>query len=192
MVRRSMLATLVLAALLTVVGGAPAARGGTPAHAQACSVAYPDFCIAPSPDVNCPDLLPAVNFTALPPDPQGLDADNDEIACEDPSRPRFTTSTTSVSTIPSSTTSTTVSAAGSGSPGLSSANSGAGSDASGTGTAAMGGAGGTGTSGGGSGSTGIRAPGGSRGSGTTSGGGSGGSTAPAAMATTGRTLALTG
>lgn len=190
MVRRSIFAALLVAGVLTVIGGS-SSPAGSPAVAQACSTAYPDFCIPPAPDVNCPDLLPAVNFTALPPDPHGLDSDNDQIACEDASRPRFTTSTTSVSTIPTTTISTGP-PSGSGSSGLSSANSGAGSDASAAGTGAGGGAGLAGGAGGGSGSAGTGGSGGSGGSGGTGGSGAAASTAPGATASAARVLALTG
>lgn len=93
MLRRAILLAALLAAALTFIGGSPA----TPAAAQAgCSAAYPDFCIPPSPDVNCPDAVIAgrVNFTALAPDPHNLDTDRDGIACEDSTRPRFATTTT--------------------------------------------------------------------------------------------------
>lgn len=97
-------AALVSAATFTLTG----AGGSTtpPALGQNCSAAYPDFCIPPTPDVNCPDLLPRVNFTALAPDPHGLDADNDGIACENSSQPRYPTTTTMLG--PTSTTSVTL------------------------------------------------------------------------------------
>jgi len=42
-------------------------------------------CIAPyPPDLDCDDVLPLVNFRAVPPDEHGLDRDNDGIACEWP------------------------------------------------------------------------------------------------------------
>ncbi len=111
MVRRSMLAVVVMAAALTFVGGTPVGDG--PALAQACSPAYPDFCIPPPPpDINCtdPEIGGRVNFTALPPDPHDLDGnDNDGLACEDPTRPRFTTTTVPpVQPAPSTTTVQTV------------------------------------------------------------------------------------
>jgi uncharacterized protein YkwD len=47
-----------------------------------CDHAYPDFCIpSPPPDLDCADFTER-NFTALPPDPHGLDPDGDGIACE--------------------------------------------------------------------------------------------------------------
>ena len=50
-----------------------------------CDPAYPTVCIPPPPpDLNCPELVPLVNFQVLPPDPHRLDADKDGIGCEDP------------------------------------------------------------------------------------------------------------
>ena len=50
-----------------------------------CDPAYPTVCIPPPPpDLDCPELVPLVNFQVLPPDPHRLDADNDGIGCEDP------------------------------------------------------------------------------------------------------------
>lgn len=50
-----------------------------------CDPSYPTICLpSPPPDLNCPDLLPLVNFQVLPPDPHGLDADRDGIGCESP------------------------------------------------------------------------------------------------------------
>jgi limonene-1,2-epoxide hydrolase len=50
--------------------------------AGTCDPAYPDVCIPPPPpDLDCPDI-DARQFTVLPPDPHGLDADNDGIGCE--------------------------------------------------------------------------------------------------------------
>jgi hypothetical protein len=52
--------------------------------AQACDLAYPDFCIPPVAevgDLDCPDLSFA-NFTVLDPDPHGFDTDLDGIGCE--------------------------------------------------------------------------------------------------------------
>lgn len=46
-----------------------------------CTPEYPDFCIPPAGDYNCPDFSQK-NFTALRPDPYRLDADADGIACE--------------------------------------------------------------------------------------------------------------
>jgi hypothetical protein len=54
--------------------------GGRPA--DACEPAYPDFCIPPPPpDLDCPDVGTR-EFTVLPPDPHGFDADHDGIGCE--------------------------------------------------------------------------------------------------------------
>jgi len=50
-----------------------------------CDPAYPTVCIPPPPpDLDCPELVPLVNFQVLPPDPHRLDADKDGIGCEDP------------------------------------------------------------------------------------------------------------
>ncbi len=67
---------LARALLPFVVGGRPASE---------CSPAYPTVCLPPPPpDLDCPEVLPLVNFQALPADPHGLDADKDGIACESP------------------------------------------------------------------------------------------------------------
>ena len=62
---------------------APSAPPPAPA-AGGCDPHYPDFCLPPSPDVDCGDSAVAGrnNFTALEPDPHGLDADSDGVACE--------------------------------------------------------------------------------------------------------------
>ncbi len=44
-----------------------------------CNPAYPDFCITH--DMTCTEIG-RHNFTVLPPDPYGLDRDNDGIGCE--------------------------------------------------------------------------------------------------------------
>ena len=46
-----------------------------------CDSSYPDICLPSSPDVNCDDLSDK-GFTVLPPDPHGLDRDEDGIGCE--------------------------------------------------------------------------------------------------------------
>ena len=64
-------------ALLPFVVGAPSREN--------CEPAYPTVCLPPPPpDLDCPEVLPLVNFQALPADPHGLDADKDGIACESP------------------------------------------------------------------------------------------------------------
>lgn len=64
-------------ALLPFVVGAPSREN--------CEPAYPTVCIPPPPpDLDCPEVLPLVNFQALPADPHHLDADKDGIACESP------------------------------------------------------------------------------------------------------------
>ena len=64
-------------ALMPFVVGAPSREN--------CEPAYPTVCLPPPPpDLDCPQVLPLVNFQALPADPHGLDADQDGIACESP------------------------------------------------------------------------------------------------------------
>ena len=64
-------------ALLPFVVGAPSREN--------CEPAYPTVCLPPPPpDLDCPEVLPLVNFPALPADPHHLDADKDGIACESP------------------------------------------------------------------------------------------------------------
>ena len=64
-------------ALLPFVVGAPSREN--------CEPAYPTVCLPPPPpDLDCPEVLPLVNFQALPADPHHLDADQDGIACESP------------------------------------------------------------------------------------------------------------
>ena len=48
-----------------------------------CSPSYPDFCIPPAPpDLDCADVS-GKRFTVLPPDPHGLDGnDDDGVGCE--------------------------------------------------------------------------------------------------------------
>ena len=47
-----------------------------------CDPSYPDLCIPPPPpDLGCGDIT-ARDFEVLPPDPHGLDGDNDGIGCE--------------------------------------------------------------------------------------------------------------
>ena len=46
-----------------------------------CDSSYPDLCLPSSPDVNCVDISDK-RFTVLPPDPHGLDKDEDGIGCE--------------------------------------------------------------------------------------------------------------
>ena len=59
-----------------VVGGRPPSE---------CDPSYPTVCLPPPPpDLDCPEVLPLVNFPALPADPHHLDADKDGIACESP------------------------------------------------------------------------------------------------------------
>jgi micrococcal nuclease len=55
----------------------------TYAQEDNCDPSYPDVCIAPyPPDVNCDDI-PDKDITVLPPDPHGLDGnDNDGIGCD--------------------------------------------------------------------------------------------------------------
>ena len=46
-----------------------------------CDSSYPDICLPSSPDVNCGDISDK-RFQVLPPDPHGLDRDEDGINCE--------------------------------------------------------------------------------------------------------------
>jgi micrococcal nuclease len=47
-----------------------------------CDSSYPDACISsPPPNLNCKDISDK-DFEALPPDPHGLDRDEDGISCE--------------------------------------------------------------------------------------------------------------
>lgn len=50
---------------------------------DACSPAYPTRCIPHAPpDLNCADVRAGKPFEVLPPDPHGLDGDNDGLGCE--------------------------------------------------------------------------------------------------------------
>jgi hypothetical protein len=54
----------------------------TTTTAANCDPAYPTVCIPPPPpDLDCGDI-PYTNFTVLPPDPHGFDADHDGVGCE--------------------------------------------------------------------------------------------------------------
>lgn len=49
---------------------------------RGCHPSYPTLCLPPAPpDLNCDDV-DAKNFRVVPPDPHGLDRDNDGIGCE--------------------------------------------------------------------------------------------------------------
>jgi len=107
LIRRKAITTAAVAAVTlaaVVIFNAPArvelveARPGSTVEAAAllpfvignrppseCSPAYPTICLPPPPpDINCPQLAPLVNIPTLPPDPHGLDADQDGVGCEDP------------------------------------------------------------------------------------------------------------
>ena len=59
--------------------GADEARCALRAH---CDPAYPDVCLPIfPPDIDCSEIQER-GFTALPPDPHGLDFDRDGVACE--------------------------------------------------------------------------------------------------------------
>lgn len=50
---------------------------------EACSAAYPDYCIPPPPpDLNCPDIQGKKPFHVLPPDPHHFDRDRDGWGCD--------------------------------------------------------------------------------------------------------------
>jgi hypothetical protein len=60
----------------------PQPLAAAPKGGAGCTPEYPDFCIPPAADYNCPDFSQK-NFTALAPDPYRLDGnDKDGIACE--------------------------------------------------------------------------------------------------------------
>lgn len=59
----------------------PQPLAAAPKAGGSCTPEYPDFCIPPAADYNCPDFSQK-NFTALRPDPYRLDADGDGVACE--------------------------------------------------------------------------------------------------------------
>lgn len=82
------------------------------AIAQACEPSYPTLCLPPGPDIDCGQIPQFGNFPVLPPDPFGLDGnDNDGIGCEgnttgSPSDPSVTTTvpvTSPDSTLPPTT-----------------------------------------------------------------------------------------
>jgi hypothetical protein len=56
-----------------------------PVEGENCSPSYPDFCLPPPPpDKNCPEVVAihGCGFRVNPPDPHGLDRENDGIGCE--------------------------------------------------------------------------------------------------------------
>ncbi len=64
---------------------APTATSLPPATPTApnCDPSYPDFCIpSGSADLDCPEMLPHVNFTVRQPDRHRFDRDKDGIGCE--------------------------------------------------------------------------------------------------------------
>jgi hypothetical protein len=83
-----LLAAVLVSTTLAAIGLVP--QSGPPTRAAGeCSPYYPDFCIPnPPPDINCSDVAQR-NFHAYPPDPHGLDVDKDNIGCEDPAAPLF-------------------------------------------------------------------------------------------------------
>ena len=49
---------------------------------KACYTSYPTICLpSPPPDLDCSEI-PYTDFVVVPPDPHGLDADEDGIGCE--------------------------------------------------------------------------------------------------------------
>ena len=96
MVRR-LLCLLVLALLLASAGaGSSAAEGsatsfapfviGSRPRGAECDPSYPTVCIpSPPPDLDCSDI-PYTDFVVVPPDPHGLDMDEDGIGCESPKK----------------------------------------------------------------------------------------------------------
>ncbi len=75
--------TTELPATSTTANPPSSPRPVAPAGSVACSPAYPDFCVPPSPpDLDCPDVAPHKRFTVLAPDPHRFDSDGDGIGCE--------------------------------------------------------------------------------------------------------------
>lgn len=61
----------------------PTQPPAVPPPAGNCDPSYPTVCIPPRPpDLSCADVLPATDFTVLPPDPHGFDGNEDGIGCE--------------------------------------------------------------------------------------------------------------
>lgn len=87
MTRRWALLALLATVLATSAGAVssaaflPFVTGSQPRGAE-CDPAYPTICLpSPPPDLNCPEI-PYQDFPVLPPDPHGLDRDEDGIGCE--------------------------------------------------------------------------------------------------------------
>ena len=91
---RAALVVLLLAivAIATSGAGSSAAEGsavsfvpfvvGSRPRGAECDPSYPTICLpSPPPDLDCPQI-PYQDFAVVPPDPHGLDADEDRIGCE--------------------------------------------------------------------------------------------------------------
>lgn len=86
-------ALVVLLLLVVAAAGAGSSAAGTPSASFLpfviggrppgdCDLAYPTICLpSPPPDLDCPQIHHQ-DFPVLPPDPHGLDADEDGIGCE--------------------------------------------------------------------------------------------------------------
>lgn len=95
---RAALVVLLLAivAIATSGAGSSAAEGsavsfvpfvvGSRPRGAECDPSYPTICLpSPPPDLDCPQI-PYQDFAVVPPDPHGLDADEDGIGCESPKK----------------------------------------------------------------------------------------------------------
>ena len=91
---RAALVVLLLAIAVASSAGSSAAEGsaasfvpfvaGGSRPAGECDPSYPTICLpSPPPDLDCPQI-PHQDFAVVPPDPHGLDADEDGIGCESP------------------------------------------------------------------------------------------------------------
>jgi len=93
---RAALVVLLLAIVAAAGAGSSAAEGsaasfvpfvvGSRPRGAECDPSYPTVCIpSPPPDLDCPQI-PYQDFAVVPPDPHGLDADEDGIGCESPKK----------------------------------------------------------------------------------------------------------
>jgi hypothetical protein len=87
LVRRDQMASFIGRALgLDPIDPPPPASTtttSTTAPTEDCDTSYPDVCIPPPPpDLDCADVTPPFDFTVLPPDPHGFDADGNGVGCE--------------------------------------------------------------------------------------------------------------
>jgi hypothetical protein len=90
-------ARMRVAVVVFLVASACIALSGPSAGQAGCHPSYPGQCIpGPPPNLNCDSpQVQFSNFPVLPPDPHGLDGnDNDGIGCETSNKPRLVTTTT--------------------------------------------------------------------------------------------------